>query len=236
MVTILTVLGAMLGVIVPGLFAFAMNQGVARSPFDNAQKSKCRRTINVVTFIWTVAVWVASLTSVTNFHAGDHWPRIAISLFLPVLAALVLLLHPTVNTVVKNIPVAILVGVQAFRLAGFVFLIIPGLGLLPHAFVIGGYGDIATGVLAIVAGVMLAKKSSSATFWFVLFSVVGLSDLINVAGLLFYYFPIWNGTVPSSAALTDFSLVMVPALAAPMALILHLYAIRNFCLQSAPPL
>jgi len=231
METILTVLGGVLGVIVPVLFAFAMNQGVVRTPFDDAQKSKCRRTINAVTFVWTAAVWVASLTAVTKFHTGDHWPRIAIPLFLPVFAAMALLLHPTINTVVKNIPVVTLVGVQTFRLAGFVFLIIPGLGLLPHAFVTGGYGDIATGLLAIIASVMLAKKSSSATFWFVLFSVVGLGDLINVAGLLFYYFPSWNGAVPSSAALTGFSLVMVPALAAPMALILHLYAIRNFCLH-----
>jgi len=231
METILTVLGAMLGVIVPVLFAFAMNQGVARSPFGDAQKRKCRSTINIVAFIWTAAVWVASLTGAANFHAGDHWPRIAIPLFLPVLAAIGLLLHPTVNTVVRNIPAGTLVGVQTFRLAGFVFLIIPGLGLLPHAFVIGGYGDIATGLLAIVAGTMLAKKSASATVWFVLFSVVGLGDLMNVAGLLFYYFPSWNGAVPSSAALTGFSLVMVPALAAPIALILHLYAIRNVFLR-----
>ena len=74
---------------------------------------------------------------------------------------------------------------------------------------------------------MLAKKSPGATLLFVLFSVVGMCDLLNVAGLLFYYYPSWSSAVPSSAALADFSLVMVPALAAPIALTLHLYAIRN---------
>jgi hypothetical protein len=82
--------------------------------------------------------------------------------------------------------------VRTFRLAGFVFLIIPGLGHLPQAFVTGGYGDIATGVLAIIAGMMLARKYSGATFWFVLFSVVGMGDLLNVAGLLFYFYPSWK--------------------------------------------
>jgi hypothetical protein len=62
---------------------------------------------------------------------------------------------------------------------------------------------------------------------------VGLCDLLNVAGLLFYFYPSSSSVVPSSAALADFSLVMVPALAAPIALILHLYAIRNFLLRES---
>jgi hypothetical protein len=225
--TILTILGGILGVVVPVLFAFAMNQGVARSPLGDAQRSAYQRTINMVTAVWTAAIWIASLMGIMNYHAGDNWPRVALPLFIPVIVALALLLHPTVRAIVNNIPVATLVGVQTFRLAGFVFLIIPGLGHLPRAFVIGGYGDIATGVLAMGAGLMLARKVSGATLLFVLFSVVGMCDLLIVAGLFFYFYPSWSSAVPSSAALADFSLVMVPALAAPTALILHLYAIRD---------
>jgi len=231
--TILTLLGGILGVIVPVLFAYVMNQGVVRSPFNDAEKSVYRRIINIVTVSWTAAIWIASLTNIMNYHADDSWPRVALPLFIPVIIALALLLHPTVRTIIDNIPVANLVGVQAFRLAGFVFLVIPGLGHLPQAFVTGGYGDIATGLLAIGAGTMLARQSAGATLWFVLFSVVGLGDLLNVAGLLFYFYPSWNSAVPSSAALADFSLVMVPALAAPIALILHLYAIRDFLFRAS---
>jgi hypothetical protein len=156
--TILTVLGGILGVAVPVLFAFAMNQGVARSPLSDAQKCAYRRTINIVTIFWTAAIWIASLTGMMNYQPGDSWPRIALPLFIPVIIALALLLHPAVKTVINNIPAATLVGVQTFRLAGFVFLIIPGLGHLPKAFVTGGYGDIATGLLAMGAGTMLARK------------------------------------------------------------------------------
>jgi hypothetical protein len=226
--TVLTVLGGILGIVVPVLFALALNQGVARSPLSDAQKHAYRRTINIVTAFWTAAIWIASLSGIVNYHAGDSWPRVALPLFIPVIIALSLLLHPTIRTIINHIPVATLVGVQTFRLAGFVFLIIPGLGHLPRAFVTGGYGDIATGLLAIGAGITLAKKSApGATLLFVLFSVVGLCDLLNVAALLFYFYPSWSNATPSSAALADFSLVMVPALAAPIALILHLYAIRN---------
>ncbi len=216
-----------MGLVVPVLFAFALKQGVARSSLGDAEKASCGRIISTVIVVWTAATWGASLTHIFSYHAGDTWPRIAPPLFVPVILAVVFLLHPTFRTIIDNVPVATLVGVQAFRLAGFVFLIIPGLGHLPHAFVTGGYGDIATGVLAIIASRALARNSSGATLWFVLFSAVGMGDLLNVAGLLFYYYPSWNTAVPSSAALADFSLVMVPAIAAPIALILHLFAIRN---------
>jgi hypothetical protein len=224
---ILTVLGGILGIVVPMLFAFVMSQGVARSPLDAAQKSAWRHRINLVTVLWTAAIWIASLMNVVNYHPGDGWPRIALPLFIPVIIASAALLHPTLKAIVDGIPVATLVGAQTFRLAGFVFLIIPGLGHLPQAFVAGGYGDIATGLLAMGTAMALAGKSRVAPTLFVVFSVVGLGDLLIVAGLLFYFYPIWSSAVPSSAALAEFSLVMVPALAAPMALILHLYAVRN---------
>lgn len=218
---------------VPVLFAFALNKGISGGPFNDVQKTLYRRNINMVTALWTIAVWVLSLSGAISYHPGDTWPRVILPLVIPVGAALFLLLHPTVKTIVANTPVATLVGVQTFRLAGFVFLIIPALDHLPHAFVIGGYGDIATGLLAICASLTLVKKSSGATALFILFSLVGLVDLTNVAGLLLYYYPSWNGAMPSSAALANFSLVMVPALAAPMALILHIYAIKNFVMKRA---
>jgi hypothetical protein len=233
METILMVLGGVLGVVVPGLFAYALIQGVARSPWSDARKAAARRTIIGVTAAWTAAVWGFSLAGLISYHPGDSWPRIALPLFIPVIAAIALAWHPVARTVIDRTPVATLAGVQAFRLAGFVFLIIPGLGLLPPAFVIGGYGDLATGLLAAVAGVQLAKRSKGASVWFVLFSLTGLVDLLNVASLLFYYDPSWSPAAPSSAALADFSLVMVPALAAPMALILHLCAIKNFAMAAA---
>ena len=41
------------------------------------------------------------------------------------------------------------------------------------------------------------------------------------------YDPIWHHGTPSSAPLAQFALVMVPAIAAPFALLLHTYAIRG---------
>ncbi len=54
-----------------------------------------------------------------------------------------------------------------------------------------------------------------------------MADLLNVLRLLFVCYPIWNTATPSSAPAGDFALVMLPAMAAPGALMLHAYAIRN---------
>jgi hypothetical protein len=86
------------------LFALAMNQGVARSPLSDEQKGAYRRAINLVTVFWTAAIWIASLVHILNYQAGDTWPRIALPLFIPVILAVGLLLHPTFRTIIDNIP------------------------------------------------------------------------------------------------------------------------------------
>ena len=48
-----------------------------------------------------------------------------------------------------------------------------------------------------------------------------------MAYLLLAHYPLYNDTVPSSAPAFQFSLVLIPALAAPMALMLHLFALGS---------
>ena len=66
---------------------------------------------------------------------------------------------------------------------------------------------------------------------FLPFSAVGLIDLLNVAFLLLKYYPICYSSVPNSAPAADFSLIMIPAILAPVALLLHFYALRNSVLE-----
>ncbi len=232
MENILTIMGAALGILVPILFGYTIIIGIKKSQFEESKKAKYKRSAIVIMILWTVLVWLASLTGIISYHEGDVIPRFFVPLFIPVIAGLFLLSNKDFRNIVSNIPVPTLVGVQAFRLAGFAFLIISGLGILPKAFASGGYGDILTGSLAIIASLMLLKNSKTSKLFFAAFNIAGLFDLLNVATLLVFYYPIWNESLPSSAAAADFSLVMIPALAAPIALILHIYSIRNFWLEN----
>ena len=228
---ILKVLGAGLGILVPFIFMCTLRKGVENAPFEAQQKAGYKKTLVTVTLLWTALVWVLSLAGIFSYHVGDAIPRFVIPLVLPVLVGLFMLTNKTFQTILDHTPLSTLVGAQTFRLAGMVLLVIAYLGILPSAFASGGYGDIATGSLALIAWLMLSKQTSGSKLFFWLFNIVGLCDLLNVAYLLLAYYPLYNSSLPSSAAAADFSLVMLPAIAAPIALLLHFYSLRNYLLK-----
>ena len=228
-------MGGAVGLLVPYLFVFALSKGLANSSFDKVISSALKKKLVFIVWLWVVLVWLLSITNVLSYHEGDIFPRFVIPLFVPVIIGLFLLRNNYFRFIVNNIPVHALVGIQAFRLAGFAFLLIVNINLLPKPFLNAGYGDIITGCLAILAGITLKKATRSSKVLFWAFTVAGIFDLLNVAFMLLTYYPIWSTAQPSSSAATEFSLVMIPAIAAPIALLLHIYAVTNFILQRNSP-
>jgi hypothetical protein len=226
---LLKIMGGALGIIVPVLFIWVLLQGLSRTAFDVERKRLLRGWIIGVIGVWTVAIWAASLFGMLEYYDGDRWPRFAVALIVPVVAGFALLKNSWFAETIEHTPVSTLVGAQTFRLAGFAFLLVERNNMLPSAFASGGYGDIVTGTLAIAAALALSRGARGASSLFWAFSIAGLADLMNVAVLLLLYYPIWWHGSPSSAAAAKFSLVMIPALAAPIALLLHGYAILQFC-------
>jgi hypothetical protein len=216
--------GGALGLLVPALFVLALGQGIDRA-LPDAKKAAAKARLVAVVALWTIIVWGCALGGVISYHDGDRFPRVLIFLVVPVAVGLGAMARSGFRAVVDRVPAPTLVGVQAFRFAGAAFLLIAYLGILPSAFAAGGVGDIATGLLATLAAIRLTKAGSSPLFWG--FTLVGLVDLVNVAVLLVAYDPIWFHGHPTSAPMADFALVMIPAIAAPFALLLHLYAVRN---------
>lgn len=233
METLLTVAGAVLGVLVPALLFLVLRQGIERGPFDPAQKRRYKQVAFVSIASWTALVWVASLAGWIAYHEGDAFPRFLIPLSVPVVAGVALAASETFRRILDHTPVSALVGAQTFRLAGGAFLLIVYLGILPGAFAASGYGDLATGLLAVTAAVALSRKRAAGGVLFWAFTASGLADLLNVAFLLLRFYPAYSDAVPSSAPAFEFSLVMIPALAAPIALLLHVYAIRNYLTSTA---
>ena len=151
-------MGGSLGLLVPCLFVFTLNKGIERAPFDAAKKAHHQRVVASLTAAWTVAVWASSLTGLIDYREGDRLPRVLAYLFLPVIVGLVALARSAdFRTILDHAPLAALVGVQTFRFAGAAFLLVVYLGILPAAFASGGYGDIVTGTLAVVAALLLRR-------------------------------------------------------------------------------
>ena len=225
METILKIAGGLLGLVVPYLFFIALNTGINKTDVDNQRRIKYRRILVAFVVLATISVWALSLGRILDYHEGDLVPKFAIPLIVFVLAGVLILDNKEFGTIISSTPLSTLVGVQVFRLAGIAFFFIAYLGILPDAFQSAALGDLLTGTLAILAGKSLQNRSDNARLLFWLFNIVGLLDLLNVAFLLMMYYPIWSDTLPSTESATKFSLVMIPAIAAPFAMLLHIYSI-----------
>jgi hypothetical protein len=222
-----------IGIVVPILLIFVFNQGIERSPFTRELKSVYRTRLISVTLIWVLLVWVLGMLGLFSYHNGDMIPRFVIPLMLPVLAGILLLRNQNFKITLDYIPLPVIVGVQTFRLLGVLFIFVVNAGLAPPDFVNGGYGDIVTGLLALLAAVMLKNNRRGAKTVTWLFMAVGLADLLNVAFMLLQYYPIWSDAQPSSAGAAGFPLVLVLGLAAPFALTFHFYTLRRLFFEEA---
>ncbi len=231
----LKIMGAALGLLVPVLLIWLLSQGIKKAQVTEEKRRKLRNVMVLGVSLWALAIWALALFNVLEYHAGDNVPRFVLSLVIPVGIGIGLLANKEFKTILDNTPLNFIVGVQTFRLAGFAFLIIAGIGILPDAFMSAGYGDILTGVLAIFSALAISAGSRKARLLFWGFNLAGLFDLLNVAGMLLYYYPTWYAGSPSSGAAASFSLVMIPAIAAPVALLLHIYSIRNFLVVARLP-
>jgi hypothetical protein len=122
---------------------------------------------------------------------------------------------------------------HTLRVVGVVFLIVMALGDLPAAFALpAGLGDIAAGIAAPFVVRELRRDGSGAVRRAVGFHLLGILDLVVavsagvVAGLL--------GVTPSIEAVTVMPLVLIPALAVPTAVALHITALRKLAAVPRP--
>jgi hypothetical protein len=221
-----------LSVLAPVLFIYTFFRGIKHSSLSEESKSRLKKFITSIVVLWTAFIWVLSLSSnILGYHEGDSIPRFMFALFIPVLIGLFALMSNSFRNMLDFTPRSLMVGVQTFRLMGIMFLFIAAEGLGPKEFTSSGYGDVATGVLALIAGLMLYKKVGGAKFVAWIFTLVGLFDLLNVSRILLTYYPSWFDGVPSTAGAGEFPLILVVAIVAPVALLLHIYAIRSLLLK-----
>jgi hypothetical protein len=122
---------------------------------------------------------------------------------------------------------SVLVALHAWRVVGIVFLWGMFQDLLNPAFAIpAGIGDILIGLTAIPFAYFLWKGYSWSKYAVVVWSVLGIADLVNAITL---------GTITSgelvNSTMVTFPWILIPAVAVPLALSLHatvLYRLRKW--------
>jgi hypothetical protein len=122
---------------------------------------------------------------------------------------------------------ALLVALQAYRIGGVAFLWGMSQGILDPAFAIpAGVGDVLIGLTAIPFSIFLLKGYSWSKYAVVVWSVLGIADLVNAITL---------GRITSpdfaSSTMATFPWILVPTVGVPLGLALHgivLYRLRKW--------
>jgi len=124
-----------------------------------------------------------------------------------------------------NKTTSILVAAQTYRILGVVFILGVSQGILHPAFGIpAGVGDMLIGLTAIPFAYFLWKGFSWSKYALVVWSVLGVADLINAVSLGLLTSEVGRSTM------TTFPWILVPTVGVPLALALHgitLYRLRN---------
>jgi hypothetical protein len=126
-----------------------------------------------------------------------------------------------------NKTTSLLIAVHTWRIGGIAFLWGMTQGLLDPAFAIpAGVGDILIGVTAIPFAVFLWKGYSWSKYALIVWSVLGIADLVNAVTLGVITNPDFR-----TSTMATFPWILVPTVAVPTALALHgivLYRLRNW--------
>jgi len=129
-----------------------------------------------------------------------------------------------------NKTTALLVAAQTYRILGIAFLLGMTQGLFDPAFAIpAGVGDILIGLTAIPFAIFLWKGYSWSKYAVVVWSVLGIADLVNAVTLGVITNPDFT-----SSTMSAFPWILVPTVGVPLALALHgitLYRLRKYMYQ-----
>ncbi len=136
---------------------------------------------------------------------------------------------PALREFVLSADLRIIVGMQAWRWAGFGFLTLYFFGVLPGIFAWpAGLGDMAIGVTApLVLASLLRRPGFAASKSFVAWNLSGILDLtvaVSIGALVPLLAPNLYGAV-TTAPMAQLPLVLVPTFLVPTFLMMHLTAL-----------
>jgi hypothetical protein len=163
-------------------------------------------------------------------------PPIGPAIVIPTVIGCALLALAPVRRVIARIPLHWLVGVQAYRVAGGLFLVAHLQGDVPAEFALpAGIGDVLVGIAAPFVALALARGGIERA-WpkVVAWCTLGILDLVAAITLGFLSAPSAFQQLAldePNAAITSYPLVLIPTFGVPASLILHVYVLARLCVR-----
>lgn len=187
------------------------------------------RAVGAALSLWFV---VAAALSGAGAFAGTAGPVPAVGLgvFLPILAGIAALAASrSLRAAVLAIPQRWLIGIQAVRVIGLVFLFELARGALPARFALpAGWGDFAVGAAALLVARAVSTTRPWGTWLALAWNALGLLDLAVAVGVgaLSAEGPLRVFLDdPPTTALAQLPLSMIPVFGVPLFVLLHVASI-----------
>jgi len=185
--------------------------------------------------VWPAALLLCSwmmldmfLASMGVFQARTDRkvPFIAFGIGIPIIVGIWMIRRSEgFQEVLRAVPHSWLVGIQAYRGLGSMFLVLCGMKLLPGAFALpAGFGDVVVGLTALLVAAIYAGGYRNRDVLVVLWNILGIADLIVAVASGFLSAPgplqMLSFAQPNYLA-GAYPLVMIPLYAVPLSVVLH---------------
>jgi hypothetical protein len=203
--------------------------GIKNANLGTPKANKTYWSIIIFYAIYLSYVTIMSLTGV--FAENALPPKLIVLTSLPLLLFFMIVVSnlSLYKTILQNTSLQSLVHIHIFRLIGVFFLIVHAYGAIPARFAyIGGIGDIATALSAIIVAKSIANKKPYAIPLTFIWNIFGLLDIISVVAtaLITTRASIETGS-QSVIEMTKFPFAFIPAFAAATIIFLHVSVFRK---------
>ncbi|MGO9545154.1 MAG: hypothetical protein ACLPPF_10210 [Rhodomicrobium sp.] len=216
------------------LIAIAVAGGLwlalGRTAMRRTERIAAWASIGVPLLLWFAAAWVLGKSGALESQPSVLLAPIAPAIALPIIVGIVLLARSSnVAATLDAIPASWLVGVQFYRALGFVFLALFARGMLPGEFALpAGIGDVLVGIAALALAFWLPSGSALSRKAAYAWNALGIADLVIAitTGFLTAPGPLQQLALDRpNTLITAYPLVMVPAFAVPLSIILHVLSL-----------
>lgn len=218
-------------IIVVTTLLFGLRRVLRRATRPETDREKVFWSVSLLLVGWFA---VAIATSIVGFYrpASGSPPTIQYGLLIPIVVGLLLArTWPLLRRTIEIIPDHWLVGVQAYRALGVIFLVLYAGGYLPGLFALpAGIGDTLVGILAPFVAASFAGSPEGSARRVRLWNLLGIADLVIAVTMGFLTSPsplqVASFDRPSGL-IAMFPLVLIPVFAVPLSILLHIASLRK---------
>lgn len=196
-------------------------------------------------FIWAWLAFALGMSAVGFFGQADRfqrsdWPGFiafgGLMFTLPTLFAAGMLRSATLRRLISHFSTAWLVGVQVYRTAGVVFLVLLAQGRLPNWFGWStGVADVLVGVTALPLAWALATRRSWARPAAALWCLVGLLDFLHAVPYVTLSFVGVIDPQPAPAMIGLHPLALISIFQVPLSIIFHAIVLARLLQERSEP-